>query len=63
MKLMHCLPIRCKHYQIVSQEVLLLLHVTCLFILGMQPSEYREAIGIVRSQFIWLLDGTKITFE
>ena len=48
MKWMHCLPLKCKHYQIVSQEELILLHMTCLFVLGMQPSEYREALGIVR---------------
>ena len=60
---MRCLPLKCKHYQIVSQEVLILLHVTCLFVLGMQPSEQRGAIGIVRRQFIWLLDETKISFE
>ena len=60
---MRCLPLKCTNYQIVSQEGYILLHVTCLFVLGMQPSEYREAIGIASSQFIWLLDETKISFE
>ena len=34
---MRCLHYECKHYHIVSKEVLLLLHVTILFVLGMQP--------------------------
>ena len=33
------LPLKCKHCKIVSKEVLCLLHVTFLFVLGMQPSE------------------------
>ena len=37
MKQTRCLPLKCKHYQIESQEVLILLYVTCLFVLGVQP--------------------------
>ena len=50
---MRCSTLKCKHYQIVSQEVLLLLHVTFLLVLGMQPSEKREAIGYIQILFHW----------
>ena len=50
MKSMHCLPLKCKHYQTTILWSTPYFACDIFFLFDMPPSEKREAIGIVDSQ-------------